>query len=209
MNSFWRNQKAPNTWLKDSQLKDWETRDREGRGLYPPALSAWPHLLSSTDFHGNEQDVKRTQATERNPLSKPNTLALFRAALTHSSTSRFRFLLFLFNWRFHLHFLLFDFFNFAFSHSEGFIILTLTKIRIILRIVTWNRRLQTSSRFWNVKLLVPPLWLLPQTLVPSVLCHLQGRNHTQWPSFGSRPLYLHVVWSQKGRWLHRASISHV
>ena len=113
---------------------------------FPTPACSLPRILTRQE---RWQKFKETKGKgERSTLSKqayPVWSDVWGTALTHIIPFGFGFLLFLFNWRFPFHFFLFNFFNFTFSHSETFIIFTLTKIRIVLRILTWNRRLHTSS----------------------------------------------------------------
>lgn len=109
---------------------------------FPTPACSLPRILTRNE---RWRKVKETEGRgERSTVSKRAHMKWrMGAALTHIMP--FGFLLFLFNWRVPFHFFLFNFFNFTFSHSETFIIFTLTKIRIVLRILTWNRRLHTSS----------------------------------------------------------------
>lgn len=109
---------------------------------FPTLACSLPRILTRNE---RWRKVKETKGKgETSTVSKRAHMKWrMGAALTHIMP--FGFLLFLFNWRFPFRFFLFNFFNFTFSHSETFIIFTLTKIRIVLRILTWNRRLHTSS----------------------------------------------------------------
>lgn len=107
--------------------------------------------------------------------------------LTPSTRLGFR-LLFLFSWRFRLHFFPFGFFNFTFSHSEAFIVFTPTKIRVILRVFTWNRShlyspLLEDAGLPELQRHLPHTHPCPRCVMPS-----PGAKQGTVPGCASRPL---------------------